>query len=165
MQTINITAVSLFTCSGLRTSFRQVGCQVPDSNLSVAGRRDSLHPSLLPFWAGGILLSVGLIVLSISFTPTSKLDHRQACCAWLINSPKRSKSPSTQAPFCRHFCTVSSCPRSPACTRRDAIWRAEPQTVNTAKLQDTKAPIQHKLAQQAYLFLTSSLHMRYVWYL
>lgn len=52
-----------------------------------------------------------------------RLDHWQACCTWLISSPKRSKSPSTQAPFSRHFWTVSSCPSSPACTRRDAIWR------------------------------------------
>lgn len=59
-------------------------------------------------------------------TTLSEPDHRQACCTWFISSPKRSKRPSTQAPFCRHFCTVSSCPSSPACTRRDAIWREEP---------------------------------------
>ena len=51
-KTISIAAVLLFTCCHFKApemSFRQVGSQIPDSNLSVAGRRDSLHPSLLPF--------------------------------------------------------------------------------------------------------------------
>lgn len=86
--------------------------------------------SLPPLRAGAIL-SVGLQLSSFSnvfffpLKPKLRLNHPQACCTWLISSPKRSNSPSTQAPFSRHFCTVSSCPSSPVCTRRDAIWRWE----------------------------------------
>lgn len=61
------------------------------------------------------------------FKPKLRLNHPQACCTWLISSPKRSNSPSTQAPFSRHFCTVSSWPSSPVCTRNDAIWGANDQ--------------------------------------
>lgn len=84
----------------------------------------------LPLSPWGILysLSIQLLCFSLFFFFKLETNHLQTCCTWLISSPNRSKSPSTQAPFCRHFCTVSSWPRSPACTRRDAIWEGKPQT-------------------------------------
>lgn len=119
----------LFTCSHWQAPqiFRQIIWQVSDSNLSVAGRT----PSILLHWRRpSASRSFSCLVLK---PRSSKLDHRQACCTWLISSPKRSKSPSTHATFCRHFCTVSSWPRSPICNRREAIWITEPQTDTSHK--------------------------------
>lgn len=98
--------------------------KAPDSNLCVAGRRNSLHPyGATSTLRHPVFFSIQLLFYSPFFK--SGTNHLQTCCTWLISSPNRSKSPSTQAPFCRHFCTVSSCPRSPACTRRDAIWEGK----------------------------------------
>lgn len=90
--------------------------------------------SLPPLRAGatlsvGLQLSSSVVACVFVFLEKTKLrlNHPQACCTWLISSPKRSNSPSTQGPFSRHFCTVSSCPSSPVCTRSDAIWRWEGQ--------------------------------------
>lgn len=126
----------LFESAAVRASSVRVSGRGPwlKSCCGWAGWRNRLFHSLHSFsaatlsWWHSVRWCSTVFRLGFSSSKAKQgLNHPQACCTWLISSPKRSNSPSTQAPFSRHFCTVSSWPSSPVCTRRDAIWRAHEQ--------------------------------------